>query len=447
MCAHKRFERYLGWLMLCLPILLNSCIKDEDEVLDDYCYISSVSLGTIKRVVTSGETSTTTTYTGSYYAMTIDQNAGSIWNREPLLYGSDLRAVLLNIKYDGSYLAYKHDYDADWIPYNSNDSIDLRTPIKLYLVANDSQSGREYTMTVNVRGNKEDAFIWEKVEELEAGKGLDGASEAKAALLAGKLVMLCRDASGIKVCRRADLQSPSEWSFENSNLPTDANLQTIQQMGDNLYVSTTGGDIYVSADGTTWTAFGSGKTGLQLVGASESVFYALIDGRLHSSADASDWTKEEKLEDGYVGYTPSDSLPTNVLGTLMFNQSNGNKRLVMVGYNTSDNAVVWNKMWNKNVAEADAEWIYFNHTSDNKQLLPKMTNVVLMGYQGGCIALGGDLSKVYYSNDYGITWRKDSKVTMPNGLTGVTGPVAAAVDDETLWIIANNQVWRGFLNK
>ena len=93
MCAHKRMKKYLVLLLATIPFLVGSCISDKEVSYDDYCYISEVSLGSIKREVhmldtLGNDTIIKTSYTGSNFDMVINQRKLTIENRDSLLYGS-----------------------------------------------------------------------------------------------------------------------------------------------------------------------------------------------------------------------------------------------------------------------------------------------------------------------------------------------------------------------
>ena len=65
-------------LLLALPLLAASCSKDNSVVStsNDYCYIKSVMLGTVKRQVGTISTS----FVGSYYEMTVNLRGPVIVN-------------------------------------------------------------------------------------------------------------------------------------------------------------------------------------------------------------------------------------------------------------------------------------------------------------------------------------------------------------------------------
>ena len=155
---------------------------------------------------------------------------------------------------------------------------------------------------------------------------------------------------------------------------------------------------------------------------------------------------------------PYGTLARRTIGYVKDNsRSNGNSRIVMVGQREgSDNAVVWNKMWNENEAEEDAEWMFFPLSPDNTIPCPRLNHFNLLEYDDKCIAFGGAsadgkqkaLDGIYVSQDYGITWRPSTEIHMPIELEGIEGCIASTVDTNNyIWIITNAQVWRGRLNR
>ncbi len=448
MCGHNIFRVLLAWLIVCMPLLMGSCIKNEEEVADDYCYISSLSLGQVKRALKSGDTYVSTTYSGAYFPMTINHKTLTIENRDSLLYGSDLSAVLVSITYDGYFLAYRtktETNDGVWTTYSSTDSMDVSAPVELSLVSNDGLSNRVYTLKVNVHKQEGDSLYWTRVDSLAEGTGFAAMSETKAVVNGGQLTVIGKEGTGYVAGKRSGLPLDGEWTFSATDLPENTLLNTLVQRDGELYVSTADGKILSSTDAETWNVFGQGEPGLQLVAVTPDRFYAMGSGRMLSSGDAQDWNVQESLD------TSADSLPSSAIGSLLFEQPNGNMRLVTVGHRqeaTSVKMAVWNKMWNSTTAEEDAEWVFVNWTRENRNLLPVMQNTSLLSYDGKCLAFGGDMKTVYLSSDYGITWRRDSGIRLPKGLAGVDSPVTSVVDaDNVIWIIGDNQVWRGRLNR
>ncbi len=431
-------------------VLLASSCSEKDNVVstsNDYCYISSVILGNVKRKVQN----TNVTFSAVDYEMTINQRTNNIENRDSLPYGSQLSRVIATIHFDGSTLAYREKgSNSEWTSYNATDSLDLTKPLELFLTSNDNQSSRIYTLKVNVHQQEGDSLFWKQCDNNVAE--LTDMTDMKAFVLKDKLFVLGQKASGITLAERSSTEAEGEWTETPvTDLPATTDIQTLRQYEDMLYLSTNDGSIFSSADAKGWRQEGSTYSApLKLVEKTEKYYYAISEGKILRSADASTW-EEETLD------TDATMLPTTDIRALSAEQANGNNRIILVGQSgNSDNAVVWNKMWNDSEQEENAEWIYFPITHDNNIPCPRLEYLNLLSYDGKCIAFGGasiDNSKkaletMYVSQDYGITWRPDKEHRMPVELKGIEGCITSTVDENYfIWIITNAQVWRGRLNR
>lgn len=460
MRARKNKRKNWPLLLLMLSVLTLSCSKDDSTITsNDYCFIKSVTLGTVKRTVEKRDrrdrtiiiSTTTTSFSGSAFPMTIDQRNNIIENRDSLPYGSQLSTVLVTINFDGSMVAYREKGSgAEWTAYNSTDSLNLTKPLELYTVSNDNQSSRIYTFKVNVHQQEGDSLYWNLCESEVTS--LEGMIDMKAFILNDRLMVLGQKASGIFLAERSVIEAQGTWEeTATTNLPLTADLQTLCLHNDTLYLSTNDGKILYSIDAKDWKDTVTAHTaGLTLIAKTDKYFYAISEGKLLCSADAENW-KEDKLD------TEAIMLPVSEIRTLSIQQTNGNSRIVLVGQREgSDNAVVWNKMWNETEKEKDAQWTYFPISPDNKIPCPKLQYFNLLPYDGKCIAFGGTspdkshkaFDAMYITHDYGITWRPDNELHMPIQLEGIEGCITSAVDKNNfIWIITNSQVWRGRLNR
>ena len=436
-------------LLLALVLLASSC-SEKDNVVNtsnDYCYISSVILGNVKRKVQN----TNVTFSAVDYEMTINQRTNNIENRDSLPSGSQLSRVIATTHFDGSTLAYREKgSNSEWTSYNATDSLDLTKPLELFLTSNDNQSSRIYTLKVNVHQQEGDSLFWKQCDNNVAE--LTDMTDMKAFVLKDKLFVLGQKISGITLAERSSTEAEGEWTETPvTDLPATTDIQTLRQYEDMLYLSTNDGSIFSSADAKGWRQEGSTYSApLKLVEKTEKYYYAISEGKILRSADASIW-EEEPLD------TDATMLPTTDIRALSAEQANGNNRIILVGQSeNSDNAVVWNKMWNDSEQEENAEWIYFPITHDNNIPCPRLEYLNLLPYDGKCIAFGGasvDNSKkaletMYVSQDYGITWRPDKEHRMPVELKGIEGCITSTVDENYfIWIITNAQVWRGRLNR
>ena len=436
---------WLG-LFLAMSLLTFSCAEDSSVATpsNDYCYIKSVTLGTIKRKTGILNTS----FMGSSYEMTINQRDNTIENRDSLPYGSQLSRVIATIAFDGSMLAYSEIGTDAWTAYNSTDSLDLTKPLRLKLTSNDEQSERIYTLKVNVHKQEGDSLYWNQCEkEVEV---LTGITDMKAFILNNKLLVLGNKSSGIVLIERSGIEATGTWMETTTDLPAEADIQSLRQQDDKFYLSTTDGKILSSTDAKEWTEAGSYSAELTLIEKTANYFYILSEGKLLRSVDGTNWN-EEALD------TEATMLPQTSIRALSVEQANGNNRIILVGQREdSNNTVVWNKMWNESEKEEDAEWVFFPVSPDNTIPCPKLKYFNMLPYDGKCIVFGGTstddthkaLDAMYISQDYGITWRPSTEIRMPAKLLGIEDCITSTVDKNNfIWIITNAQVWRGRLNR
>lgn len=435
--------------MALVAMLAAACSGSSDVATtssNDYCYIKSVTLGTVKRKTPSINTS----YAAGTFLMTIDHRSLTIENRDSLPYGTLLDRVVVTIAFDGSVLTYREKgSEAGWTAYSATDSLDLTRPLELHLTSNDNLSSRTYTLKVNVHKQEGDSISWEKLEGSDIFASM---TDMKAITFEGKPLVVGKKEAGIVLAERSSAQQTGTWTETAlASLPATTDVQTLRKCDGILYVSTADGQIFTSSDARQWQQTGTTHSaGLTLVEKTDSYFYALSEGRMLCSVDATEW--EEDLLD-----SPSNLLPTHGIRTLTMQQDNGNQRIIMLGEREDhDNSIVWNKMWNENEKEPAARWTYFPVSPDNTIPCPILNYLNLIPYDGKCIALGGAstdgtiaaLSQMYVSQDYGITWRPSTNMPLPAELNGTEGCIAATVSiDNFIWIITKSQIWRGRLNK
>jgi len=450
------------YLLLCLAVLISSCNKEEEETYTDICYISGVTLGVVKRTVPSktsegADTLITSSYNGGLFPMTIDQRNHTIENRDSLLYGTSLDAVLLTVSYEGGVVAYRAadaTEETEWTSYSATDSINLSNPISLYVLSDDGHSKRVYTLKVNVHQQEGDSVSWQRVDSVMPFTNL---VSMRSVVLNGRLGVLGQAADGeVTYAERSTRETQGEWSQNPTNLPSTTEVETLRQSGDALYVSTSDGAIYTSADAKTWTELTGEQAGLKLAAVTESYLYALTGTGLSRTSRTTPGTWEtESLDDDVA------NLPGMALNSCYYTQDNGFRRLQLIGCraNSADStAVVWSKVWDDDEDEATAEWAYFVPSPDNRYLCPSLQHLSIFNYDDRGVALGGasfegrgshnPLDVMLVSNDQGITWKTDESLHLPAGIVTDDGPLTALADeDDLIWIITRNEVWRGRLNR
>ncbi len=438
--------------------MLTSCSSDDEVEVTERCYISSASLGTLKRIMhisssADKDSVIRSTYTGNSYPLTVNQRTLTIENYDSLLYGTDLSALLVGINYVGATVAYRpaSDETSDWMSYKATDSLNLTEPLHLFTLSEDGNSYRIYTLKLNVHKVDGDSLRWSRLETTDAFENM---TAMHAAIVGGQLTVTGLTESGVQQAVRSSLGSQGEWTIRNTNLLATADVEAIRQHDDVLYTHTAEGAIYSSPNGADWTEVAPAVEGLSLAAVTDNFYYAIINGRLCSSEDALTWS-DERLDDDPL------HLPATMLRSYVTTQSNGNRRLTLMGYRaegTDTTAVVWSKLWASDEDEQDAVWMYINPTDDNIYQMPRLQHLNLMEYDGRGLALGGasqvghgshtSMDGMYFSNDHGITWKPDYELLLPKAVQGTESPMAATVDEDNyIWLILDKQVWRGRLNR
>ncbi len=443
------------------PLLLASCMEDEEVTLSDDCYISSVSLGTLKRKIyastSEGQDSVyTTTLTGTSYVMTIDQRMLTIQNLDSLPVNVQLGSVLATVGFEGVLVWRKADLsqqtDTTWHTYSSSDSLDLTEPLRLRVYPASANSSRTYTLKVNVHQQNGDSTTWNHIGKANA---LTGSGKRRATTLNERIMVLTEGTTGTLTYTSHPLSAQGEWTTSATTGTENANVESMQKQGNRLLMSTTDGNVIESSNGTNWTPTTYPTlSGLQLVAASDDRLYALAAGKLYSS-NGGTWT-EEALDD------ESNLLPTDNLQSVYMAMGNGYMRLTLVGsQNSTDKAVtIWAKSW-ANGQENSATWMYYTPNNSDKFHCPMMENLCILPYDDGLQALGGKskdgryaaLDSIFHSNDYGITWKTyaDNDMLVDSSLrTTAQGAqyITATVDKNNyLWILVDDEVWRGRINR
>ena len=448
--------------ILTLPLTMTSCFDDEEEVVySEDCYIAAFSLGSMKRsLYTKGsdglDSSYTTTFTGTYFPMTIDQRRLTIENLDSLPVRTRLAAVLTSCSFQGILVWRKanltEEADTSWHTYSSSDSLDLRDSLHLRVVSESGLSGRTYTLKVNVHQQNGDSTIWNNLGEAEALKGL---GERKALVWNGQVTVLGRQADGTMVIVQHPCATSGEWNSRTTTGAEQAVPASAQQLGEALYMTTADGQLITTTDGATWTpAAAPALAGLTLVAASDDYLYAMADGKLYRGKGDS-W-EEDPLDDG------GENLPTNHLNSAFYTMRDGTKRIVLLGGREGDEkkAVVWAKAWQTG-KEADETWIYYTPNGADKYRCPLLENLCVVPYDGGMQALGGRsydganeaLDSILHSYDHGITWKTytdndmEPDPDMQQAARQAQYITATVDEDSFLWVFTDERVWRGRINR
>ena len=158
---------YIAVVLFSLLLLsLSGCKEEETENTQDYCNITSFSIGTLKRTVVKRTghgtivKSVSTIYTTGW-KFAVDQVNNNIYNRDSLPTGC-ARRTLLDITYRGKTLYYRNagaDDSVPWTVYASSDSVTIPENGMDFRVEGNGGISRTYRVKLNI--HKQEAGDWE----------------------------------------------------------------------------------------------------------------------------------------------------------------------------------------------------------------------------------------------------------------------------------------------
>lgn len=448
--------------ILVLPLLLlsvlwcYSCGDDDEVVLSSDCYISSFTLGTVIRsaVMTSstGEDSVYyVSYDASGYCMNINQLEGTIENHDSLPLNTSVRALLVTVATSGSVIYRQADEEEEnWAIYSSKDSIDFTHPQIFRVISADGSAWRDYRVSVNVHQVDGEAFVWKKISQPALWASADS---LRLLVWNEKAWVFAKEGTAVRVfC--SSVEDGMQWE---EVLPTgceQADVNTLMAFDGSLYMSCADGSLVCSGDAKNWVPVESEPDGLRLVATDDTSLYALSGNAIWRSSDGRTWT-EEALDD-----EPS-FLPTQDVASVSYVQSNGVRKVMLIGnrsqeeYPADMHAMVWGR--GTLTGTEVPLWMYYNASSDNNYLCPRLSSLQLLHYGDVLMAFGGEsldgtsheaFDAFYVSEDNGITWKTSTVYVFPDGVGGTGSVLAAATDAQNyLWLVTGDEVWRGRLNK
>ena len=430
--------------LLSVAFALTSCSKNDDDA-DTYsvtdCYISSFTLGQLRRTVntkTSSGADTTyqVSYTGAYYKTKIDQREQTITLVTPLPVGTRPKA-LISIGYVGVLGYASASNPNSWTVYSTTDSIDFSEPQIFRVYSTDGNSYRDYRVTLEIYDVSPDEYQW---SQRATAVGLDGVTAQRAVEWNGNLFVAAKTGSQVSSLNVApsDILSSPPTAVACTGAD-DADVRTLQIYNNKLWMSTTTGAVLTSDDGQAWTKIAtSAGQNIQLIAASDEALYAWIEDTTNgcdtivaSSTDGSTWDKIAL--DAPIAQFPKSG------ASVSYVQTNGNRRVLFAGASaaSASTTMTWNLL------EGSTEgWTLFTDPAATKNVLPKMNNICIVERDGQFIALEQSLDTYYLSEDNGVTWKDSDVLVTPSELKGNIAPMGIAPIGKSLWLVVGNQIWQ-----
>lgn len=453
-------KKILPIFMLCaIALSMASCLEDEKETLVYYddTAVTGFSIGNLNKYITvkssSGSDSIVkSVIDASSYRFTINNATHEIYNVDSLPVGVDVKKVLCTVSTKNSGLAVwymKSSEGKDSMTYcSSTDSVDFTNTRELRVYNTSMTAFRKYTVKLNVHQEVADSFVWKNLATTSAFANLQA---MKMVSIGNAIYIFGYD--GTKTILYAANRNGFA-NFVESNIVLDADVYKNVAVYNGLLYFLNGTSLEsLDANGTLATV--ATTTIKRLLGAGNNRLYAYsADGAIVYSVDGKAWMP--CAMDGDVASLPESNM--NLL-TMPSKTNSDTYLLSLVGNDASSKyANVWGKIEEDITATNDQPWTQYV-MNDNRFRLPALANLQTFVYQRKIMAIGGKgingnavkaFSKIYSSQDAGLTWQTDTTLVMPTTFAPESDVFAMTIDaDNFIWLVSasNGQIWRGRLNK
>ena len=409
---------------------MSSCLgtsEDKTTYYDDTA-ITAFSLGTLnltKKTKTKDglrDSTIKTTYNGNSYPFNIDQVNHLIYNTDSLPYGTDAAHVLATItsKNSGTVVLMLKDVSGrdSVVYYKANDSINFKRPVKLRVYNMKASAYREYTVKVNIHQESGDEFKWGVTSVYD----LELASQSKFINNNGTMYLFAGNVGSTVGYK----YNGSQWQILTFNIPlnTVALANLITQNG--VMYTLQNGNIISSTDGENWNNVASAASLVRIIGATPKCLYALTTNGISISKDNGVTWTTDSID------TDASRLPDTDINFICqeYNSTRSIYSIILIG-NKNHKTVVWSKAEENNSTANAQLWTFYTEDENNRMILPYLSGLQVIAYDGGLLAIGSNMSKFYYSPDNGLTWTINKDYPLPEGFNG-SATVAMGCNDSNV---------------
>ena len=390
------------------------------------------------------------------YVFYIDQIKKRVYNLDSLPYGVNQKKIVGTFSTRNAGVVTLKSLTSDSTTYykNGKDSVDFTSERTFVVYSNSQKYSQKYTVDVRVHKQKPNDFKWNNLATISAFASLQGLRVVNA----GSMVLVFGSTASGTVVYGSPIADGKSWAKLAPSFSPDANAWKSAVSFDGAAYVLSGGRLWKSDNGTSWTDLGVAASGMsRLLGASNAGLHLLgTDGQLYLAKAGTTQIASQALA------ASSAYLPQQDFNMVVWNRSASDKteQVVLFGNRTvadyaSDSApVVWGKVFEYGQASSTQKWAYYN-SLEAEPRLPRMSNLQVVVHGPVLLAVGGAgmgasssvqaLKNVYVSADGGLSWRTNRIYTMPTDIAKNTTHFAMGADkDNHIWLICagTGKVWR-----
>ncbi len=453
-----------------LTISFTACLNDDDEKYADYddtavtAFVLQQMNAFVHTTNSQGEDSVFKAYVdGTKVPIYIDQLNNKIYNVDSLPASTDIEHVLVALSTKNNCYAMWRSLTEDRLLYHSSeDSLDFSVPRELYVFTTSGKYYRKYDVVISKHKQEGDLFHWRGLganPTFAALKGMRAAANEQTLFVAGT------DGSNTTLYS-SPANDGKTWQPIVTGLPQQA-WQTLVVHQGKPHLADGGGNLYVveSNDNYASATMQTYSTGnvYRLLASDVAHLYGMnADGDLMRTATADsyqNWTTETLDDDRSL-------LPTQHISAthIALRTTDNSGRLVIVGnYNdgafaSDSTASIWSRLTGSADLSADNTWMRYTGQHATYSL-PRMFNLCTVAYGEDILALGGQpiapaktpaLKGFFRSIDGGISWKQDTRISLPQKMNSSKTVFALTVDaNNYIWLFCgeSGEIWRGRLNR
>lgn len=411
----------LALLLLCVVAVTSfvGCNSDDDYSSQTVYYSSTIvtkfKLKSNPKVLTSLDT----------VFFSIDLVNARIFNADSLPYGTKVNKLPVDLTTDMCRvveLTMRLDNGSDTtVNYltNSTDSINFaHGPVKLHVVSYDNEEQRDYFIEVNVHKTIPDSLYWDKVSRRNLPSNLTP-KEQKTVKMGNKAYCLTSNASGSYSIASTDDPAGDNWQVKSAVFGFAPQVSSLSATADALFILSTDGSLYTSADGSAWTHCADAGKWNAIVGGYQTSLLGLrraSNGNYYHTKYPSNGAAETQIPAGFPVSGLSNAVEVG-------NKWTAAPQLIFAGGRLADGSLsssVWGydgRTWarlGKDFPKANSEASLLSFdvavTDSVTWTVTEMPALLLIGGRGD----NGLNNATYISRDMGMTWKQaDSYLQLP----------------------------------
>lgn len=251
MTMKKRYHSF-PLLAAIAAILLSACNKKTEE--EEVTYTPSTNVA-VTAFSLKANSDVAPKLDSVFFA--IDLREGVIFNADSLPVGTDISSLVPVITYPSTVGAAsietingKYDYISS--PETAHN---FTGPVKLTLTAQDGTTQRTYNIKINVHKQNPAQLLWSKTSLSKLPATDSDPAEQKTFRYKESTYCYVADANGeITLSTMAD--GTSDWTSGTLTMPFSPDLRSATVGENSIYMLSTDGELYRSADGKSWTDCG-----------------------------------------------------------------------------------------------------------------------------------------------------------------------------------------------